>query len=142
GAAATWAPSRSSACAFDSVRFHTVRASPRRSIASVIPLPIMPVPRNATFAIASLPIQSIAVRGFQVTASFVLVIVCASTVSAQPRVLRWAGDPEGGAPFVEADPRQADRLVGFDVEIANLIASGLGRTPEFVNITFYTLVQS
>jgi polar amino acid transport system substrate-binding protein len=82
------------------------------------------------------------VRGLQVTASFVLVIVCASAASAQPRVLRWAGDPEGGAPFVEADPRQPDRLVGFDVEIANLIARGLGRTPEFVNITFYTLVQS
>ena len=61
---------------------------------------------------------------------------CATTIAearaaAEPaRVFRWAGDPEGGAPFVEADPRQPDRLVGFDVEIANLIARGLGRTPE------------
>jgi polar amino acid transport system substrate-binding protein len=71
-------------------------------------------------------------------------IVAASTwhLSAQPRVLRWAGDPEGGAPFVEADPAQPDRLVGFDVEIATLIASTLGRTPEFVNIRFESIGQS
>ena len=43
------------------------------------------------------------------------------------REFLWAGDPEGGAPFVEADPAQPDKVVGFDVEIANLIARGLGR---------------
>ena len=47
-----------------------------------------------------------------------------------------AGDPEGGAPFVEADPAHPDKLVGFDVEIADLIARGLGRTPRFVLVTF------
>src|SRR5262249_21857407 len=57
-------------------------------------------------------------------------------------VLRWAGDPEGGAPFVEADPADPSHLVGFDVEIANLIARGLGRTPRFVLITFTSLDQS
>ena len=59
-----------------------------------------------------------------------------------PRVLRWAGDPEGGAPFVEADPSHPDRVVGFDVEIAALLASGLGRTPEFLNVTFRSIDQS
>ena len=29
--------------------------------------------------------------------------------------LRWAGDPEGGAPFLEASATDPDRLVGFDV---------------------------
>jgi polar amino acid transport system substrate-binding protein len=57
-------------------------------------------------------------------------------------VLRWAGDPEGGAPFVEADPSHPDELVGFDVEIAGLLAQGLGRTPSFINITFTSLDQS
>ena len=61
------------------------------------------------------------------------------TVSAQPRVLRWAGDPEGGAPFVEADPEHPDRLVGFDVDIVTLLASGAGRTPEFVNARFESI---
>jgi polar amino acid transport system substrate-binding protein len=63
-------------------------------------------------------------------------------LQAQERAFRWAGDPEGGAPFVEADPARPDRLVGFDVEMAALIASGLGRTPEFVNVRFDSIDQS
>ena len=54
----------------------------------------------------------------------------------------WAGDPEGGAPFVEADPAQPDKLVGFDVEIADLIARALGRKAVFVNVTFTSIDQS
>ena len=57
-------------------------------------------------------------------------------------MLRWAGDPEGGAPFVEADPARPDQLVGFDVEIADLLATGLRRTPEFLNIRFDSIDQS
>ena len=55
---------------------------------------------------------------------------------------RWAGDPEGGAPFVEADPRRPDQLVGFDVEIAELIARKINRRPQFINITFTSIDQS
>src|SRR5690242_2623329 len=55
---------------------------------------------------------------------------------------RWAGDPEGGAPFVEADPAQPNRLIGFDVEIAELIARKLNREPRFINITFSSIDQS
>jgi polar amino acid transport system substrate-binding protein len=54
----------------------------------------------------------------------------------------WGGDAEGGAPFVEADPRQPDRVVGLDVDIATLIAGALGRPPRFVQITFTSLDQS
>lgn len=57
-------------------------------------------------------------------------------------MFRWAGDPEGGAPFVEADPSHPDTLVGFDVEVAALIARSLGRRPEFVNINFTSIDQS
>ena len=56
--------------------------------------------------------------------------------------LRWAGDPEGGAPFVEADPSRPERVVGFDVEVAELLARGLGRTPRFVLISFSSIDQS
>jgi polar amino acid transport system substrate-binding protein len=73
---------------------------------------------------------------------FALLAAFASDAVAQPRALRWAGDPEGGAPFVEADPSRPDRLVGFDVEIVTLIASALGRTPEFVNVRFESIGQS
>jgi polar amino acid transport system substrate-binding protein len=65
------------------------------------------------------------------------------TISAQQApVFRWAGDPEGGAPFLEADPSRPDNLVGFDVEIAGLMARGLGRRPEFVNVDFRSIDQS
>ena len=61
---------------------------------------------------------------------------------AAGQVLRWAGDAEGGAPYVEADPADPSRVVGFDVEVAELIAKGLGRTPQFVEIAFASIDQS
>ena len=70
----------------------------------------------------------------------IVTVVCGA--AAQPRVLRWAGDPEGGAPFVEADPSHPDQLTGFDVEIAALLAEGVGRTAEFQNVTFRSIDQS
>src|SRR6266545_4603643 len=57
------------------------------------------------------------------------------------RELVWAGDPEGGAPFVEADPSDPERLNGFDVEIAALMAASLGRTPRFLNVNFASIDQ-
>jgi polar amino acid transport system substrate-binding protein len=68
--------------------------------------------------------------------------VCAAArAAAQPAApeLRWGGDAEGGAPFVEADPRDPARVVGFDVEIASLLARELGRTPRFVQVGFTSL---
>ena len=56
--------------------------------------------------------------------------------------LRWAGDPEGDAAFVEADPAQPEKIIGFDVEFAELIARRLNRKASFVNITFTFIDQS
>lgn len=53
--------------------------------------------------------------------------------------LTWGADAEGGAPFVEADPTRPERVVGFEVEVARLIADGLGRTPRFVQAGFTSL---
>jgi polar amino acid transport system substrate-binding protein len=66
----------------------------------------------------------------------------AAQVGPQPDTreeLRWGGDAEGGAPFVEADPSDPGRLVGFDVEIAALLGEGLGRVPRFVQVGFTSL---
>ena len=71
-----------------------------------------------------------------------LIALQSVAIAQAPPALRWAGDPEGGAPFVEADPSRPDQLVGFDVEIAALLATGLGRRPEFVNIQFESIGQS
>ena len=56
--------------------------------------------------------------------------------------LRWGGDAEGGAPFVEADPGDPSRVRGFDVEIAEMIGRGLGREPRFVQVAWASIEQS
>jgi polar amino acid transport system substrate-binding protein len=56
--------------------------------------------------------------------------------------LRWGGDAEGGAPFVEADPADPAAVRGFDVEIAEALAAGLGRTPRFVQVAYQSIDQS
>jgi polar amino acid transport system substrate-binding protein len=61
---------------------------------------------------------------------------------ADDKVLRWGGDAEGGAPFVEADPNDPAILRGFDVEVAEQIAKGLGRRPEFHQVGFADIDQS
>ena len=66
-----------------------------------------------------------------------------ATPTASPhRELRWGGDAEGGAPFVEADPADPAKVRGFDVEIAGMIAGGLGRTPRFVQVAWASIEQS
>ena len=72
----------------------------------------------------------------------VLIALAATAPVRAQQILRWAGDAEGGAPFVEADPRDPSKLVGFDVEIAELIAGKLGRTPQFLQVQFTSLDQS
>jgi len=77
-----------------------------------------------------------------VCSALLVIFVGVPALAQAPPVLRWAGDPEGGAPYVEADPSDPSKLVGFDVEVADLIARGLGRTPQFININFASIDQS
>jgi polar amino acid transport system substrate-binding protein len=72
------------------------------------------------------------------------IVVCLALPAASARGqsaldLRWGGDAEGGAPYVEADPADPSRVVGFDVEVAQLLASGLGRTPRFIQVGFTSI---
>jgi len=76
-------------------------------------------------------------------AAVVLLAACERSPSgAEHRTLRWGGDAEGGAPFVEADPSDPSRVRGMDVEIAAMIARGLGRDPQFVQVAWASLAQS
>ena len=59
-----------------------------------------------------------------------------------PKTLLWGGDAEGGAPFVEADPADASRVRGFDVEVAETIARGLSRRARFVQVQWSSIDQS
>ena len=56
--------------------------------------------------------------------------------------MRWGGDAEGGAPFVEADPSDPAKLRGFDVDLVDAVASGLGRSPQFTQVAWASIEQS
>jgi len=78
-------------------------------------------------------------KAYAVATTLFVFLCVASQASAQSSELRWGGDAEGGAPFVEADPSDPSRVVGFDVEVAQLLASGLGRTARFIQVGFTSL---
>lgn len=46
--------------------------------------------------------------------------------------LRYGNDAEGGAPYIFHDPADADRLLGFEVELADALAARLGVKAKFV----------
>ena len=74
-------------------------------------------------------------------------LLVAAWIGAQggepPRApLLWGGDAEGGAPFVEADPTDASKVRGFDVEVAETIARGLGREARFLQVQWSSIDQS
>ncbi|MBO0722198.1 MAG: transporter substrate-binding domain-containing protein, partial [Blastocatellia bacterium] len=48
------------------------------------------------------------------------------------RELRWAGDSEGGAPYVFSDPNNPRRIIGYEVDLMNEIALLLNRRAVFV----------
>ncbi len=46
--------------------------------------------------------------------------------------LRWAADSEGGAPFIFPDPKDPERLIGFEAELVDALAAAMKRAPAFV----------
>jgi polar amino acid transport system substrate-binding protein len=57
--------------------------------------------------------------------------------------LVWAGDLQGGEPYVFEDPRDPTRIVGFEVDIAAAIARELGlRRARFYQVQWSNLVPS
>src|SRR5436853_6517994 len=54
--------------------------------------------------------------------------------------LRWAGDIQGGEPYVYED--QTGKLIGFEVEIAEAIARRLSVKSKFVQADWSNLVPS
>ena len=56
--------------------------------------------------------------------------------------LRWAGDLQGGEPFVFRDPRDPSKLIGFEVELAQGLARRLAVRDRFVQNDWHNLVPS
>jgi His/Glu/Gln/Arg/opine family amino acid ABC transporter permease subunit len=74
--------------------------------------------------------------------SFIVLAAVLTAPAMAQQVLRWGGDSEGGAPYVEADPGNPAIVRGFDVEVADEIAKGLGRQAQFVQVQFQEIDQS
>jgi polar amino acid transport system substrate-binding protein len=102
-----------------------------------------PAPLFARLAVLLLSahISALCAAASQVPAGAAGRSLTAQTAAPRP-VLRWGGDAEGGAPFVEADPNNPALLRGFDVEVAAIIAEGLGRTPQFVQVAWASIDAS
>ncbi len=69
-----------------------------------------------------------------------LLTLFAMTGRAAERPLLWAADESGGAPYVFQDPNNADQVVGFEVELKNLLQRELGRPIEFKHYDFKNLI--
>jgi His/Glu/Gln/Arg/opine family amino acid ABC transporter permease subunit len=82
-------------------------------------------------------------RATRVVLIVLLFLAPARQVWAQPSALLvWGCDPEGGAPYVEADPSDPSRQVGFEVDIATLVAAHLHRQATFSFVAFSSINQS
>lgn len=69
-----------------------------------------------------------------------LALLLAAQLQADPPALRWAGDSEGGAPFIYQDPTDPKRLIGAEVELLELLAQRLGRPASFVQNSWDGLI--
>jgi polar amino acid transport system substrate-binding protein len=61
----------------------------------------------------------------------ILIWIAAAAHGAAAQELVWAGDAEGGAPYVLPDPRNPSRMIGFEVDFAAELAKRMGRTARF-----------
>lgn len=57
-------------------------------------------------------------------------------------VLRWGADAEGGAPYVYPDPESPDKIIGFEVELAQALANRLGVRAEMVQNQWDQLISA
>lgn len=70
-------------------------------------------------------------KRLKIFVAFLLIVVFALPCFAAAE-LRWGGDNEGGQPYMFQDPRDPDKLIGFEVDIMAAIGKELGRKPVFV----------
>lgn len=55
--------------------------------------------------------------------------------------LIWGADQEGGGPYVYPDPADPSKLLGFEVELADLLAAELGVRARFLQADWATLPE-
>jgi polar amino acid transport system substrate-binding protein len=62
-----------------------------------------------------------------------------ATIRARGEIT-WAGDIQGGEPYVFEDEKNPGKLVGFEVEIAEALARRMGVKARFVQSNWSKLV--
>lgn len=58
-------------------------------------------------------------------------LVVAAALGASASALVWGGDSEGNVPFMFGDPKNDSQMIGFEVDLVDLISRELGREPQF-----------
>jgi len=64
----------------------------------------------------------------------------AAVANAEPEILRWGGDSEGGFPYMFPNPENPDELIGFEVDIVNELAAYMNRKPVYINNAWDNLI--
>jgi polar amino acid transport system substrate-binding protein len=63
---------------------------------------------------------------------FLFFVMNTASFAQEVKELRWAGDSEGGAPYVFPDPKNPRQIIGYEVDLMNEIARRLNRRAVFV----------
>ena len=69
-----------------------------------------------------------------------VLLTAVGAVCADAPPLLWAADESGGAPYVFQDPDNADRVVGFEVDLKDALQGELGRPIQFKHYDFKNLI--
>jgi His/Glu/Gln/Arg/opine family amino acid ABC transporter permease subunit len=68
--------------------------------------------------------------------AYLVPLIAFAVYGAEPSLFAqefvWAADAEGGAPYTFPDPRDPSRIIGFEVDLANALAAGMGQRSRFV----------
>jgi len=78
-----------------------------------------------------LPLAALCIVAASLTQPLVTVADDGLDTIRQRGTLVWGADQEGGGPFIYPDPDDPSQLLGFEVELAQMIAEHLGVKPEF-----------
>jgi polar amino acid transport system substrate-binding protein len=71
------------------------------------------------------------IQRFLIIFIFFLILISSNSYAEQ-KVLRWAADAEGNAPYIFQDPRVPTNCIGFEVDIANALAKEMNMSAQFV----------
>ncbi|HTI81492.1 MAG TPA: ABC transporter substrate-binding protein/permease [Acetobacteraceae bacterium] len=69
-----------------------------------------------------------------------LALLWALPVAAQPRELTFGADAKSNAPYAFADPADTTRLIGFEKEIIDAVATRMGRSARLVQNDWEALI--